>query len=310
MTATIDRPTRMTASIEVTVIDPGVVIAEDEEGEDGEKPEGEDEENPEGEGEEQTKVSADNTLVIVINGENEHVVYDGEEHLLDRYVATANNEELFDETKIKVEVPEEGELGVTGKDCGIYENALDALTFSYDDEEVEAHFVVNNGFLKITPASVTVTANNVSKNEGEEDPELTATIEGLYGEDTIEYSLTRAEGEEIGTYVIEAIGEEQQGNYRISYVPGSFEIINEVGEGTVEVETSLLPGQKVFKGTEVTLTAVAKGFGNVELTYQWQYSTDGENWSNIEGANDKTYTYIVNKENAKYYYRVQVDTVH
>ena len=42
MTATIDRPTRMTASIEVTVIDPGVVIAEEE------KPEGEDPENPEG----------------------------------------------------------------------------------------------------------------------------------------------------------------------------------------------------------------------------------------------------------------------
>ena len=39
MTATIDRPTRMTASIEVTVIDPGVVIAEGEEDEDGEKPE-------------------------------------------------------------------------------------------------------------------------------------------------------------------------------------------------------------------------------------------------------------------------------
>lgn len=316
MTATIDRPTRMTASIEVTVIDPGVVIAEEEkpEGEDPENPEGEDEEKPEGEdeenqeGEEQTKVSADNTLVIVINGENEHVVYDGEEHLLDRYVATANNEELFDETKIKVE----GEIGVTGKDCGIYEMVLDGegITFSYDDEEVTAHFVINNGFLKITPAAVTVTANDVTKNAGEEDPELTATIEGLYGEDTIEYSLTRAEGEEIGTYIIEAIGEEQQGNYRISYVPGSFEIINEVGEGTVEVETSLLPGQKVFKGTEVTLTAVAKGFGNVELTYQWQYSTDGENWSNIEGANDKTYTYIVNKENAKYYYRVQVDTVH
>ena len=66
----------------------------------------------------------------------------------------------------------------------------------------------------------------------------------------------------------------------------------------------------MFKGTEVTLTAVDKGFGAVELTYQWQYSTDGENWSNIEGANDKTYTYIVDKENAKYYYRVQVDTVH
>ena len=314
MTATIDRPTRMTASIEVTVIDPGVVIAEEEkpEGEDPENPEGEDEEKPEGEdeenpeGEEQTKVSADNTLVIVINGENEYVTYDGEEHLLDRFVATANNEELFDETKIKVEVPEEGELGVTGKDCGIYENALDALTFSYDDEEVEAHFVVNNGFLKITPAAVTVTANNIAKEEGEADPELTATVEGLIGEDTIEYTLARAEGEQIGDYEITVTGEEQQGNYRIEYIPGKLSI---TGEPVVNIEVSIPEGQAVYYGTEITLIAVPAGFGDVELTYQWQYSVDGENWHNLENGNSKIYTYELTEENIRYEYRVSVDTV-
>ena len=315
MTATIDRPTRMTASIEVTVIDPGVVIAEEEkpEGEDPENPEGEDEEKPEGEdeenpeGEEQTKVSADNTLVIVINGENEHVVYDGEEHLLDRYVATANNEELFDETKIKVE----GEIGVTATDCGIYEMVLDSedISFSYDDEEVEAHFVINNGFLKVTPAAVTVTANDVYKEEGAEDPELTATISGLVGEDTedlINYTLTRAEGEGIGDYVITVTGEEQQGNYRVEYVNGKLGI---TGEPVVTIEISVPEGEAVYLGTEITMIAVPAGFGDVELTYQWQYSTDGENWNNIEGANAKFYKYELSRENMRYTYRVMVDPV-
>ena len=303
MTATIDRPTRMTASIEVTVIDPGVVIAEEEkpEGEDPENPEGEDEEKPEGE--EQTKVSADNTLVIVINGENEHVTYDGEEHLLDRFVATANNEELFDETKIKVE----GEIGVTATDCGIYEMVLDGegITFSYDDEEVTAHFVINNGFLKITPAAVTVTANDAVKEEGQEDPELTASVAGLIGEDTIEYTLARAEGEQIGDYEITVTGEEQQGNYRIEYIPGKLSI---TGEPMVNIEVSIPEGQAVYYGTEITLIAVPAGFGDVELTYQWQYSTDGENWHNLENGNSKFYKYELTEENIAYEYRVSVDT--
>ena len=298
MTATISSPTRMTASIEVTVIDPGVVLAEGED----EKPEGEDEEKPEGEDGEQTEVSADKTLVIVINGENEHVTYDGEEHLLDRFVATANNEELFDETKIQVE----GEFGVTATDCGIYEMVLDGVTFSYDDEEVDAHFVVNNSFLKITPATATVTANDVYKNEGEDDPELTATVTGLFGEDTIEYTLTRAEGEAVGDYEITATGEEQQGNYRVEYVNGKLGI---TGEPVVTIEVNIPEGQIVYLGTEITLIAVPAGFGDVELTYQWQYTTDGENWTNIEGANNKFYTYELDETNVEYEYRVKVDPV-
>ena len=299
ITATVKAPKLQATSIEITVIDPEPLLAEGtDETEGTEEGTGDEELNPDS--------SEKKALVVVINGENERITYDGEEHILDRFVATAN-EDFFDESKIKVE----GELGVTGKDCGIYEMALDSLTFIYDDETVEAHFVINNGFMKITPAQATITANDATKNKGEEDPELTATVEGLFGEDTLEYTLARSEGEEAGDYVIEVTGEEEQGNYRISYESGKFTIAGEAevtGEPSVEIETSLLPGQKVFKGTEVTLTSIPSGFGSAELTYQWQYSTDGENWTDIEGANGKEYTYIVNKENAKYYYRVQVDT--
>lgn len=326
MTATIDRPTRMTASIEVTVIDPGVVIAEGEEDEDGEKPEGEDEESPEGEGEEQTKVSADNTLVIVINGENEHVVYDGEEHLLDRYVATANNEELFDETKIKVE----GEIGVTGVECGFYELALDGLKFTYEDEEVAAHFVVNNSFLKITPALVTVAVEPAEKAEGDEDPEFTATVTGLCGEDTedmIAYTLSRDEGEEVGSYMINAEGEETQGNYKVEFIGNVLTIMEkaeeeevvEAAEGEESKEKleplsvrvfSLHPtDQPVYFGTEITLEAQVTGAAEGEYTIQWQYSKDLESWIDVPGATDVRYTFVADGETITYAWRVVAERI-
>ena len=300
ITATVREPELQTASIEVTVIDPEPILTEDVPGD-----ETSGQEAPAEEGQEtgeQTPVSSEKkSLVIVINGENEHITYDGEEHILDRYVATAN-EEYFDEAKVVTE----GELGVTAKDCGFYELNLEKVSFSYDDPEVEAHFVINNSILKILPAPVTVTANDASKNEGEDDPELTATTVGLFGEDTVKYTLTRDAGEKVGDYVINAAGEETQGNYRVNYVPGKFTI---KGEPVVDIETSVLPGQKVFKGTGITLTARPAGFGDAELTYQWQYSADGENWTDIEGATEPVYKYIVDGENARYYYRVNVSTI-
>jgi hypothetical protein len=213
-----------------------------------------------------------------------------------------SNEDSFDPSKIRVN----GDLGVTGTDCGLYELKLEDIEFTYDDPNAIARFVVNNGWLKITPAAVTVTANEASKNEGDEDPELTATVVGLYGEDTIEYTLTREPGETVGEYVIKVTGEEQQSNYRINYVDGKFEII---GEPVVTIDISVPEGKAVFLGTMITMKAVPVGFGDAELTYQWQYSTDGENWTDIEGATEKVYKYELTRKNMKYTYRVSVEPV-
>ena len=77
---------------------------------------------------------------------------------------------------------------------------------------------------KITPASVTVTADNKSKTYGSADPELTASVEGTIGTDTVSYTVTRAEGENAGTYTITASGAATQGNYTVTYVPGTLTI--------------------------------------------------------------------------------------
>ncbi len=296
ITATVMDPQAQTASIEITVIDPEPILA-------GTTEEGTPEEGTPEEGQEPEDGIPDEPekkpLVVVINGENELLTYDGEEHLLDRFVATGN-EDFFDETKVRAE----GSLGVAGTDCGFYELDLSGVTFSYDDPEVAAHFVVNNSFLKILPATVTVTANAASKEEGTGDPELTATVVGLFGEDTVEYTLEKTPGEAVGEYVINVYGEEQQGNYRVNYVAGIFTI---EGEPTVAIESNIPAGQQVYAGTEIQLKAIPAGFGGAELTYQWQYSTDGTNWTDIEGANAQVYTYIIMPENAMYRYRVSVN---
>ena len=76
----------------------------------------------------------------------------------------------------------------------------------------------------ITPAEVTVTANNANKVYGENDPELTATVSGTLGNDTVAYTLAREAGENAGKYKITVTGEENQGNYKVTYTPGTFEI--------------------------------------------------------------------------------------
>ena len=76
----------------------------------------------------------------------------------------------------------------------------------------------------ITPAEVTVTANNAGKVYGEADPELTAKVEGIIGNDKVIFKLERDPGEDVGTYVINVTGDEDQGNYRVTYTAGEFEI--------------------------------------------------------------------------------------
>ena len=86
---------------------------------------------------------------------------------------------------------------------------------------------IEDGTLTINPATAIVTADDKTKTYGETDPTLTATISGMVnGENTdlISYSLNRATGENAGNYAITSTGETTQGNYTVSYVPGTFTI--------------------------------------------------------------------------------------
>ena len=79
--------------------------------------------------------------------------------------------------------------------------------------------------IRINPAPVTVTALDAAKHRGEEDPEFLAVVTGLVDEQEIDYTVSRPgagtdedEGDYPGSILPE--GEQLQGNYTVTYVPG------------------------------------------------------------------------------------------
>ena len=80
----------------------------------------------------------------------------------------------------------------------------------------------------ISPKAVTVTANDQTKEYGQADPTLTATVEGLVGSDEVTYTVSRAEGEAVGEYAITPTGYASQGNYTVNYVAGTLKITTKV----------------------------------------------------------------------------------
>ena len=144
--------------------------------------------------------------------------------------------------------------------------------------------------LTITPKAVTVTADNKSKTYGEADPELTAKVDGTINGDTVDYTLSRATGENAGNHKITVTGEENQGNYKVSYADGKLTInrksITPDGPETPEekktgIEVTNPEGSK-YDGTEhkntPTVTDTKTGKTLTEGTdYTLTYSEDVTN---------------------------------
>lgn len=105
----------------------------------------------------------------------------------------------------------------------------DLLTLTGDDPaalstERTYTFVIPEGYDAYVTATftactaVTVTAEDKTKVEGEVDPELTAKVEGLIGDDKVTYTLSRAKGEDVGEYAITVTGDAAQGIYAVTFV--------------------------------------------------------------------------------------------
>ena len=80
--------------------------------------------------------------------------------------------------------------------------------------------------LQVTPKEVTVTARNKEKVYQAADPEFDADVSGKVEGDKfeIQYTLSREKGEAAGTYAITPEGEKTQGNYTVTYKPGTLTI--------------------------------------------------------------------------------------
>ncbi len=82
-----------------------------------------------------------------------------------------------------------------------------------DDYEVTS---VRKGTLTVKPKSATVTIENSGKTYGGTDPELSFTLEGILEGDDAGVTLTRVEGEEVGTYEIS--GSASNTSYNFTFV--------------------------------------------------------------------------------------------
>ena len=129
--------------------------------------------------------------------------------------------------------------------------------------------------LTITPKSVTVTADNKSKVFGEKNPELTATVTGTLGEDTVKYDVVREAGENVGKYTITPSGKAEQGNYSVTYATGTL-TITKAETMTLTPELTGKDAEKVFDGQPLSGGATASVTKGTKITY----STDGgKTWS-------------------------------
>ncbi|MBI3755501.1 MAG: hypothetical protein HY265_05010, partial [Deltaproteobacteria bacterium] len=107
----------------------------------------------------------------------------------------------------------------TGSNVGSYTiTAADGTATNYT-------ITYNNGALTVTPAALTITADNQTKVYGDANPALTATYSGLKGTDTsavvsgLNISTTATTGSNVGSYTITAANGTAT-NYIISYVNG------------------------------------------------------------------------------------------
>ena len=130
------------------------------------------------------------------------------------------------------------------------------------------------GTIRVIPKSVMVAAHNSSKTYGEEEPVFEATVTGLIGDDTVEYTVSRPDADrqqDVGTYrgAIVANGEREQGNYVVTYIPGDFEITPAVLPLQVKGYIGVYDGQQ--HSLQVDMTSLPNGGRDTVI----QYSTDG-----------------------------------
>ena len=204
--------------------------------------------------------------VIEVTANSNTLPYNGEERKVEGFSVTSGYEVTGLTAVAK------------GINCGTYETKITGTAIvTKDGVDVTDKVIVNkkNGTLTITPKSVTVTGNNGNKVYGEADPELTATVAGTLGKDKVKYTVARESGEDVGHYSVIPTGEEIQGNYKVTYKNGDFEI-TKAEKMTLTPELTGKDAEKVYDGQPLSGGATASVKEGTTITY----STDGgKTWS-------------------------------
>ena len=137
-----------------------------------------------------------------------------------------------------------------------YTGTYSVYYMSEGNGNYEDYVAVDPIIVTIAPKQVTVKAVNKTKVYGNPDPPLTATVTGLVSgelESLITYTLSRADGEDVGNYTITPDGDALQGNYDVTFETGKLTINKKTV--TITWGETTLP----YNGTPQAPTATATG---------------------------------------------------
>ncbi|MCR5085983.1 MAG: hypothetical protein K6B39_01160 [Lachnospiraceae bacterium] len=274
-----------------------------------------------------------NGVIVKIVGNTKTSVYDGTEQTVEGYTVTMESG-LYTLNDFKFT----GYASATAKNVGKTEMGLSADQFVNKNSNFsEVAFIVTDGWLMIDPAEAKVTAQDATKAYGDKDPELTAEVTGVFGDDKLTYELTRETGENIGTYAIGVGGDEVQGNYVVSYEGAEFaierreitvkadDIVKTYGKGDPELTVTIenMPGEysvsledmlkATFTGAPYVNLSIRLpgtlhpfGLGNRSVNYKASAGTDVIRFtvSREEGEDVGTYKITVTGEEIQGNYKV------
>ena len=150
------------------------------------------------------------------------------------------------------------------------------------------------GTVEITRRPVTVTANSYQKTFGEADPEFTAKVEGTLGNDKVDYKLSREKGKDVGTYTITPTGDEKQGNYKVTYKPGTLTIV--AAQRTTELSVTSYNGVYDAKKHTITVNGTVAG-DQVAYSYDGgkTWVTDLKEYKNVTKGSVAIQVKVTNK---------------
>jgi len=164
----------------------------------------------------------DNGEEMDAEGRNITVIYDAQPHTVSASATKAGS---------TIEYSIDG--GKTWSTTAPSRTDVGTVVYSIRATNPNYETVVKHGYrLTVLPRPITITADDQTKVVGTEDPEFTVVIEGLIASDGFEptYTVTRTPGEDVGTYPITPSGAEEQGNYIVTYIPGTLTIVDESEE--------------------------------------------------------------------------------
>lgn len=180
-------------------------------------------------------------IIVTIKGDTGSEKYNGSEQSVTGYTMeiTQNNAE-HPYSLDYVECPAQTTAIAEGTNVGKHSMGLKAGDFKNSNPQYpNVTFIVEDGYLEITPKPATITVDPAEKFFGEKDPEFTSKVEGLIGENDlgkISYSRTNKD-EAVGTYkeVLDATYTANE-NYSVTVTKGNFTIKTATSDAVLSAE--------------------------------------------------------------------------